>query len=116
MYLLIALLIIALIAMGAAIFVISHKKKTVQQLYENLSKETNEKEKLLRKEAMIQAKEALHLEREKFDEEVRERRQDLQRQESKLIKKEDMLEDKIQEATDKEKWTNCLKKKITLLI
>ena len=102
MYLLIALLIIALIAMGAAIFVISHKKKTVQQLYENLSKETNEKEKLLRKEAMIQAKEALHLEREKFDEEVRERRQDLQRQESKLIKKEDMLEDKIQEATDKE--------------
>ena len=51
---------------------------------------------------MIQAKEALHAEREKFDEEVRERRQDLQRAEDKLAKKEDMLEDKLQEATDKE--------------
>lgn len=102
MYLLIALLIIALIAVAAIAFVIWQKKKTVQGLYENLSKESIEKENLLKKEAMIQAKEALHAEREKFDEEVRERRQDLQRQESKLIKKEDMLEDKIQEATDKE--------------
>ena len=37
-----------------------------------------------------------------LDEEVRERRQDLQRAEDKLLKKEDMLEDKLQEATDKE--------------
>lgn len=102
MYLLIALLIIALIAAAATAFVIWQKKKTVQELYENLSKESTEKENLLKKEAMIQAKEALHHEREKFDEEVRERRSDLQRQESKLIKKEDTLEDKIQEATDKE--------------
>lgn len=102
MYLLTALLIIALIAVSGAALVIWQKKKTVQNLYENLSKESTEKENLLKKEAMIQAKEALHSEREKFDDEVRERRQDLQRQEAKLIKKEDTLEDKIQEATDKE--------------
>ncbi len=102
MNLLIALLTIALIAFAGIAFVIWQKKKTVQELYENLSKETSEKENLLKKEAMIQAKEALHAEREKFDEEVRERRQDLQRAEDKLAKKEDMLEDKLQEATDKE--------------
>lgn len=51
---------------------------------------------------MIAAKEALHNEKEKFNEETRERRQDLSRLESKLAKKEDMLEDKIQQATDKE--------------
>ena len=102
MNLLIALLTIALIAFAGIAFVIWQKKKTVQELYENLSKETSEKESLLKKEAMIQAKEALHAEREKFDEEVRERRQDLQRAEDKLAKKEDMLEDKLQEATDKE--------------
>ncbi len=100
-----ALLIIALIViiglLGLSV-ALWQKKKAVQKLYEDLSKETSEKENLLKKEAMIQAKEALHAEREKFDDEVRERRQDLQRQESKLIKKEDMLEDKIQEATDKE--------------
>lgn len=105
MTLLTALLIIALLAaagLGALAFAAMQKKKTVQALYEKLSKETEEKENLLKKEAMIQAKEALHLEREKFDDEVRERRQDLQRAEDKLLKKEDMLEDKIQEATDKE--------------
>lgn len=102
MYLLIALLLIALLAVTGLAFVIWQKKKTVQNLYDNLSKESTEKENLLKKEAMIQAKEALHSEREKFDEEVRERRQELQRQESKLLKKEDVLEDKIQEATDKE--------------
>ena len=101
MYLLIALLIIALIAMTGIAFAIWQKKKTVQNLYDNISKENTEKENLLKKEAMIQAKEALHAEREKFDDEVRERRQDLQRAEDKLLKKEDMLEDKIQEAEEK---------------
>lgn len=105
MNLLIALLIIALIVIvgliGLAV-VVGQKKKTVQGLYENLSKETSERENLLKKEAMIQAKEALHAEREKFDDEVRERRSDMQRAESKIAKREDVLEDKIQEATDKE--------------
>ncbi len=102
MTLLTALLTIALIiAIGVAV-VLWQKKKTVQALYETISKETKDKEALFKKEAMIQAKEALHAEREKFDDEVRERRQDLQRAEDKLLKKEDMLEDKIQEATDKE--------------
>ncbi len=105
MNLFIALLIIALVVIAGLIgllAVVLQKKKAVQSLYENLSKESTEKENLLKKEAMIQAKEALHAEREKFDEEVRERRQDMQRLESKLAKKEDTLEDKIQEAEEKE--------------
>ena len=70
MTLLIALLTIALIiAIGVAV-VLWQKKKTVQALYETISKETKDKEALLKKEAMIQAKEALHAEREKFDDEV----------------------------------------------
>ena len=81
-----ALLIIALIViiglLGLSV-ALWQKKKAVQKLYEDLSKETSEKENLLKKEAIIQAKEDLHAEREKFDDEVRERRQDLQRQESK---------------------------------
>ncbi len=105
MNLFIALLIIALVIIAGLIGLLAfvlQKKKTVQSLYENLSKESTEKENLLKKEAMIQAKEALHAEREKFDEEVRERRQDMQRLEAKLAKKEDTLEDKIQEAEEKE--------------
>ena len=105
MNLFIALLIIALVIIAGLIGLLAfvlQKKKTVQALYENLSKESTEKENLLKKEAMIQAKEALHAEREKFDEEVRERRQDMQRLEAKLAKKEDTLEDKIQEAEEKE--------------
>lgn len=40
--------------------------------------------------------------REKLNEEERERRQELSRQEQKLAKREDMLEDKIQEYTEKD--------------
>ena len=57
MYFLITVLIIALIAFAGTAFVIWQKKKTVQALYEKLSKESTEKENLLKKEAMIQAKE-----------------------------------------------------------
>ena len=100
--LIIALLVIVVIALAGFYAALWQKKKKVQENLEKLSKESSEKEKLLKKEAMIQAKEALHIEREKFDDEVRERRQDLQRAEAKLAKKEDILEDKIQEVTDKE--------------
>ena len=100
--LIIALLVIVVIALAGVSAALWQKKKKVQENLEKLSKETSEKENLLKKEAMIQAKEALHIEREKFDDEVRERRQDLQRAEAKLAKKEDILEDKIQEVTDKE--------------
>ena len=98
----IALLVIAVLVFAGLAFVLWQKQKKVQEKFEVLFKETTDKENLLKKEAMIQAKEVLHNEREKFDEEVRERRQDLIRQENKLAKKEDMLEEKIQEAVDKE--------------
>lgn len=61
-----------------------------------------EKEKLLLKEAKIKAIEELQSDREKLNEEERERRQELARLEQKLAKREDMLEDKIQEYTEKD--------------
>ena len=61
-----------------------------------------EKENLIKKEAMIAAKESLQNEREKFNEEERERRRELNNLENKLSKREDELENKIQSVTDKE--------------
>ena len=61
-----------------------------------------EKETLIRKEAMIAAKESLQNEREKFNDEERERRRELNNLENKLSKREDELENKIQAVTDKE--------------
>ena len=106
MNLIIALLVIVVIVLAVVTAAVWQQKKKMQEKLEELSKETSEKENLLKKEAMIQAKEALHQEREKFDDEVRERRQDLQRAESKIAKKEDTLEDKLQEVTDKEYGLN----------
>lgn len=78
------------------------KYKKVSDEHNRLLKEDKDKENLIRKEAMIAAKENFHAEKEKFIEETRERRQELSRLESKLAKREDTLEDKIQEVTDKE--------------
>lgn len=61
-----------------------------------------EKEKLLRKEAMIVAKESLNNEREKQNEQLREKRQELSKLETKLSLKEENLENKIQENLEKE--------------
>ena len=61
-----------------------------------------EKETLIRKEAMIAAKESLQNEREKFNDEEREWRRELNNLENKLSKREDELENKIQAVTDKE--------------
>ena len=72
------------------------------QSVEKDKKALEEKEKLLLKEARIKAIEELQNDREKLNEEERERRQELARQEQKLAKREDMLEDKIQEYTEKD--------------
>ncbi|MCM1264663.1 MAG: ribonuclease Y [Candidatus Gastranaerophilales bacterium] len=78
-------------------------------MYNKLSKQSKvnaadlaEKENLIKKEAMISAKEALQEEREKFNDEERERRRELNNLENKLTKREDELENKIQSVTDKE--------------
>ena len=68
-----------------------------------------EKEAILQKEAMIKAKEALHIEREQLNEDERERRREFAAIENKLSKREDILEDKIQEVSDKELELDKLK-------
>ncbi len=94
--------IIAVIALIAVLFVQQSKTKSVLQSVEKDKKALEEKEKLLLKEAKIKAIEELQDDREKLNEEERERRQELTRQEQKLAKREDMLEDKIQEYTEKD--------------
>lgn len=97
------ILTIVLVVILAAVIVIQNNKlKIIFQQTQKNEADLNEKEQLLKKEAMISAKEALQREQEKINEEFRDRRQEITRLEDKLAKKEDMLEDKIQEATDKE--------------
>ena len=94
--------IIAVIALIAVLFVQQSKTKSVLLSVEKDKQALGEKEKLLLKEARIKAIEELQDDREKLNEEERERRQELARQEQKLAKREDMLEDKIQEYTEKD--------------
>lgn len=97
------ILVIVLVVVLTVIVVIQNNKfKMVVQQTQKSQADLGEKEQLLKKEAMIAAKEALQKEQEKANEEIRERRQEISRIESKLAKKEDLLEDKIQENTDKE--------------
>ena len=99
------LLVIAVIAViGLTVVLFSQQAKVKKALAEvEFQKQSiSEKENLLLKEARIKAKEELQSDREKLNEEERERRQEFARLEQKLIKKEDMLEDKIQEYTEKD--------------
>jgi ribonuclease Y len=94
--------IVAVIALIAVLYVQHNKMKSIVADVEKDRKSLEEKEKILLKEARIKAIDELQNDREKLIEEERERRQELTRQEQKLAKREDMLEDKIQEYTDKE--------------
>lgn len=97
-----ALSIILVIVMACVLFFQNSKvKKTLTDL-EYQKKSVEEKENLLLKEARIKAKEELQNERDSLLEEERERRQEFARLEQKLNSKEDMLENKIQEYTDKD--------------
>lgn len=94
--------VIAIITLVAVLFVQQSKTKAVLSSVDKDRKALEEKEKLLLKEARIKAIEELQSDREKLNDEERERRQELARQEQKLAKREDMLEDKIQEYTEKD--------------
>jgi ribonuclease Y len=94
--------IIAVIALIAVLYVQHNKMKTVMADVDKDRKALEDKEKLLLKEAKIKAIDELQDDREKLNEEERERRQELTRQEQKIAKREDDLEDKIQEYTDKD--------------
>lgn len=96
------LAIVLVVVLTAVIVIQNNKFKIISQQTQKSQADLSEKEQLLKKEAMISAKEALQREQEKINEEFRERRQEITRIEDKLAKREDMLEDKIQEATDKE--------------
>lgn len=100
--LVIALVVVLVVVLTVVIVLQNNKFKSVVQQTQKSQADMSEKEQLLKKEAMIAAKEALQKEQEKANEEIRERRQEISRIEGKLAKKEDMLEDKIQENTDKE--------------
>lgn len=65
-------------------------------------KDAEEQIKLQKKEALISAKETLHGQKQEFDNEVRERRQELGRLEKRLLEKEEKLENKMQAAIDRE--------------
>jgi len=99
------LLIIAIIVVIALVAVLIIQQNKVKAVLNDVQKDKNalaEKEKILLKEAKIKAIEELQNDREKLNEEERERRQEIARIETKLAKREDVLEDKIQEYTDKE--------------
>ena len=99
---LLILAVIAVIALIAVLIIQQNKMKSVLQSVKKDKAALDEKEKILFKEAKIKAIEELQDDREKLNEEERERRQELSRLEAKLNKREDMLEDKIQEYTDKD--------------
>lgn len=102
MILALILTIVLVVALTAFVVIQQNKIKLIASQSEKSQVDLSEKEELLKKEAMIAAKEALQREQEKITDEFRERRQEIARIEDKLAKREDMLEDKIQEATDKE--------------
>jgi ribonuclease Y len=67
-----------------------------------LVKAEAEKESIIKKEALIAAKEAVKSERDRLIEETRDRRQEFARTEDKLSKRENSIEDKLQSIAERE--------------
>ena len=87
-------LVVVIVLAVAVVGLLIYCAKLLKQSKINNS-DLAEKETLIRKEAMIAAKESLQNEREKFNEEERERRRELNNFENKLSKREDELENKV---------------------
>lgn len=96
------ILLIVSVALLLGIAFLQLRYNKLSQEWKKAEKEQTEKDDLIKKEALIQAKEALQAEREKINEDERERRRELNNLENKLTRREDALENKIQEVTDKE--------------
>lgn len=96
------ILLIVAVALLIGITFIHVRYRKIKLEWAKATKEQAEKDDLIRKEALIQAKEALQSEREKINEDERERRRELNNLENKLTRREDTLENKIQEVVDKE--------------
>lgn len=97
-----AIAVMAVVVMLIILIVQKGKVKSALDSIEKDKKALDEREKILYKDAKIKAVEELQEDREQLNEEERERRQEIARQEQKLAKREDMLEDKIQEYTEKD--------------
>ncbi len=78
------------------------KVEALKENIKNIDEENNKQVEIVRKEAMITAKEQLHLERQNFENEVRDRREEISRTENKLAIREDQLEERMQKVTDKQ--------------
>lgn len=100
--LLLVVAVVLVVVFAVLYFVQQNKMKSLMESLEKDKKALEDKEKILYKEAKIKAVEELQEDREQLNEEERQRRQELTRQEQKLAKREDMLEDKIQEYTEKD--------------
>ena len=96
------ILLIVAVALLIGIAFVQVRYNKIKQEWAKAEKEQAEKDGLIRKEALIQAKEALQAEREKINEDERERRRELNNLENKLTRREDTLENKLQEVVDKE--------------
>ena len=94
--------VIVLVILIAVIVVQGVKYKNLIAQTELAKKDLQEKEEIMQKEALIKAKETLHNEREQLNADERERRREFAAIENKLSKREDLLEDKLQEVSDKE--------------
>lgn len=89
-----------------ACFLLWRDQKKGKQEKAALERDMQEKQSLYKKEAMIAAKESVQRDIEKFQEETKERRQELSKLEAKLSRKEEILENKAQEYADKESVLN----------
>lgn len=109
---LVTVAIVTMVILIAVIVVLRVKYKNLKQQIEQSVKDLQEKEVILQKEAMIKAKEALQNDREQLNIDERERRREFAAIENKLTKREDILENKIQEVTDKEVELDKMKDKL----
>lgn len=94
-----------IIITGIALLLFVRQKAKVEVLEKNEQKFLNdfkEKEELIKKEALISAREELHQEKMQFDETTREKKQELEKQLQEIIKKEDEISSKYQSISDKQ--------------
>jgi len=100
LHILIISLALWVFGIGIVIFWLRYNKVVVEK--NMLEKDREKKNALIKKEAMIQAKEALQAEKDKFNDEVRDKKQELNNLETRLFKREDELENKLRNAENKE--------------
>ena len=97
-----ALVIGAVAAIFIYIAVINSKNNKARETASKIIDEAIQESKTYKKEAILEAKEEIHKLRVEFDKESKDRRQEIQRTESRLIQKEESL-DRKQESVEQQK-------------